>query len=236
MTISLPCLDDYKETFPDVESALTEPDGLLAFGGDLSPERIIKAYRSGIFPWFSEQDPILWWSPATRAVIEANQFSPSKSLRKHIRRNNLTVTLNQATEQVITLCASTRPIEETWITQEMINAYIELTKLGHCHSVEVWRNDTLIGGLYGIKLGQLFCGESMFSLESNASKVAFWYLCNHFAHVGGQLIDCQIMNPHLKKLGVSEVARSDFISLIKQLQSKPINTDFTPCTLELIEG
>lgn len=236
MTIYLPCLDDYKETFPDVESALTEPDGLLAFGGDLSPERIINAYRNGIFPWFSKQDPILWWSPATRAVIEPNQFSPSKSLRKHLRRNNLVVTLNQATEQVITLCASTRPIEETWITQEMINAYIALAKLEHCHSVEVWRDDILIGGLYGIKLGQIFCGESMFSLESNASKIAFWYLCDHFALVGGQLIDCQIMNPHLEKLGVNEVPRSDFISLMKQLQSKPINSDFTPCTLKLTEG
>lgn len=236
MTIYLPCLDDYKKTFPDVESALTEPDGLLAFGGDLSPGRIINAYKHGIFPWFSEQDPILWWSPAIRAVIDPKQFSPSKSLKKHLRRENLTVTLNQATEQVITLCASTRSIEETWITQEMINAYIALAHSGHCHSVEVWRDDTLIGGLYGIKLGQLFCGESMFSLESNASKVAFWYLCNHFAHVGGQLIDCQIMNPHLEKLGVNEIPRYDFISLIKQLQNKPINADFTPCTLKLTEG
>lgn len=236
MTIYLPCLDDYKETFPDVESALTEPDGLLAFGGDLSPERIINAYKHGIFPWFSEQDPILWWSPATRAVIDPKQFFPSKSLKKHLRRENLTVTLNQDTEQVITLCASTRSIEETWITQEMINAYIALARSGHCHSVEVWRDDTLIGGLYGIKLGQLFCGESMFSLESNASKVAFWYLCNHFAHVGGQLIDCQIMNPHLEKLGVNEIPRFNFISLMKQLQNKPINADFIPCTLKLTEG
>ena len=208
MTIYLPCLGEYEDSFPDVESALTEPDGLLAFGGDLSPHRIINAYKNGIFPWFSEQDPILWWSPAKRAVISPHKFTPSKSLKKHVRRAKLTVTLNHATEQVIQLCASTRPPEETWITQEMIDAYIELVHLGFCHSVEVWREDMLVGGLYGIKLGQLFCGESMFSIESNASKVAFWHLCQHFAGVGGQLIDCQIMNPHLEKLGVAEIQRT----------------------------
>lgn len=234
MTIHLPCLDDINAAFPDVASALAVPNGLLAFGGDLSPERILDAYQHGIFPWFSDNEPILWWSPNSRAVIEPHIYKPAKSLRKHYRRTNLTVTLNQATEQVIQLCASTRPVEQTWITQEMIDAYIQLARLGHCHSVEVWRDGELTGGLYGLKLGRVFCGESMFSLQSNASKVAFWHLCRYFSSVGGQLIDCQMMNPHLQSLGVTEISRTRFIKRLNQLKSQDIEIDgFHPRTITI---
>lgn len=234
MTIYLPCLDDLGATFPDVSTALPEPNGLLAFGGDLAPQRIVNAYQHGIFPWFSVGEPILWWSPTPRAVIKPQDFSPSKSLRKHLKRSNLTVTLNHCTEDVIKLCASTRPKEQTWITSEMINAYIQLAELGHCHSVEVWRENKLIGGLYGLKLGQIFCGESMFSLESNASKVAFWHLCDYFANVGGKLIDCQMMNPHLQSLGVVEITRDSFVSQLQQWQHHATHDQhFAPKTLNL---
>lgn len=233
MTFSLPCLDN-QFTFPDVHLALDEPNGLLAYGGDLSPQRILTAYQHGIFPWFSDDDPILWWSPTPRAVIAPQDFSPSKSLRKHVKRSSWRVTLNQCTDKIIQLCASTRPKEETWITDEMINAYIQLAQLGHYHSVEVWHDEQLIGGLYGIKLGRVFCGESMFSLESNASKVAFWHLCDYFSSVGGQLIDCQMMNPHLQRLGVIEIPRKAFIQQLEQLQQHPIAIDaFAPKTLSL---
>ncbi len=228
MTIHLPCLDDNNTAFPDVGSALAVPNGLLAFGGDLSPERILNAYQHGIFPWFSDGEPILWWSPNPRAIIHPAQFQPSKSLRKHLRKSKLTITLNQATEQVIQLCASTRPPEQTWITQEMIDAYIQLARLGHCHSVEVWRDSALIGGLYGLKLGKVFCGESMFSLESNTSKLAFWHLCEHLKSIGGQMIDCQMMNPHLESLGVIEIRREDFIEQLNRLCHQATS----PSTLE----
>ncbi|OEF25360.1 leucyl/phenylalanyl-tRNA--protein transferase [Vibrio rumoiensis] len=234
MTLYLPCLDTLNEPFPPVEQALNEPNGLLAFGGNLHPETILQAYQSGIFPWFSDDDPILWWSPTPRAVIRPAEFKPSKSLRKHMRRSGLTVTLNKATPLIIKLCASTRSIEETWITQEMQDAYIKLAHLGHCHSIEVWQNDSIIGGLYGLKIGRIFCGESMFSSESNASKIAFWHLCHYFNRVGGQLIDCQIMNDHLLSLGVIDITRESFISQLDQYKSSNIADDlFHPQTLSL---
>ncbi|MFV0574145.1 MAG: leucyl/phenylalanyl-tRNA--protein transferase [Vibrio sp.] len=235
MTFYLPCLDN-DEAFPSVDSALAVPNGLLAFGGELSPARLLKAYQNGIFPWFSNEDPILWWSPNPRGVIKPQEFSPSKSLRKHLRRNELTITLNQATKDVIQLCASTRSEEETWITQQMIDAYKALVDLHYCHSVEVWRENRLIGGLYGLKIGKVFCGESMFSLETNASKIAFWHLCDHLIQMGGELIDCQMLNPHLEKLGVYEIPRKDFIKQLKSLQREEMQVDaFVPQILTLQE-
>ncbi len=222
MTIYLPELGDTQLLFPSPEEALKEPNGLLAMGGDLSAPRLLSAYSQGIFPWFSNHDPILWWSPSPRAVIMAKQFRPAKSLKKFVKKSDLTVTLNHATEQVIRLCASTRPASETWITKEMQQAYIQLARLGHCHSVEVWQQQQLIGGLYGLNLGKVFCGESMFSLQSNASKVAFWYLCNHFSAMGGEMIDCQVINDHLTSLGVSEISRQNFLIQLNQLQQQTI--------------
>lgn len=222
MTIYLTELDD-SHLFPSPYEALSDPNGLLAFGGDLNPERILKGYHQGIFPWYGPGEPILWWSPSPRAVFDPLSFKPSKSLKKFQRKQQYKVTLNNATERVIQLCSSTRPAEETWLNEDMQTSYIELAKHGHCHSVEVWHEDQLVGGLYGISVGQLFCGESMFSLKDNASKIALWYLCDHLASNHGQLIDCQVMNPHLASLGAFELERDDFVQKLLSLRGK--NTD-----------
>ncbi|WP_039986491.1 leucyl/phenylalanyl-tRNA--protein transferase [Vibrio owensii] len=222
MTIYLTELDD-SHSFPSPYEALSDPNGLLAFGGDLNPERILNGYHQGIFPWYGPGEPILWWSPSPRAVFDPLSFKPSKSLKKFQRKQQYKVTLNNATERVIQLCSSTRPAEETWLNEDMQTSYIELAKHGHCHSVEVWHEDQLVGGLYGISVGQLFCGESMFSLKDNASKIALWYLCDHLASNHGQLIDCQVMNLHLASLGAFELERDDFVQKLLSLRGK--NTD-----------
>lgn len=221
MAIYLPELDPVHIQFPVTETALDEPNGLLAFGGDLRPERLLSAYRHGIFPWYSDGEPILWWSPAPRAIFLPDQFKPSKSLRKYFRKSGYQVTLNKACHEVIRLCADSRGAEETWITDEMKQAYQLMHNLGHCHSVEVWRDDKLIGGLYGIQVGTIFCGESMFSLADNASKIALWIFCQHFTAHGGTLIDCQIMNDHLASLGAVEIERGPFMQFL-QLQRDAI--------------
>ncbi|OCH16342.1 leucyl/phenylalanyl-tRNA--protein transferase [Aliivibrio sp. 1S128] len=224
MTIYLPQLDSNETShFPNIDSALSDPDGLLAMGGDLTPVRLLNAYQQGIFPWYSAGDPILWWSPSIRGVFLPTQFLPSKSLRKFFRKSNYKITINKSTEQVIELCASTRGADETWIMPEMIQAYKQLAKLGHCHSVEVWSDNALVGGLYGLQIGQVFCGESMFSLKTNASKIALWQFCEHFVTSDGQLIDCQMMNPHLESLGAIEMKRSDFKIKLNQFASHTVN-------------
>ncbi|EDP59030.1 leucyl/phenylalanyl-tRNA--protein transferase [Vibrio sp. AND4] len=222
MTIYLTELDD-SHLFPSPYDALDDPNGLLAFGGDLNPTRILKGYHQGIFPWYGPGEPILWWSPSPRAVFDPLLFKPSKSLKKFQRKQQYKVTLNNATERVIQLCSCTRPAEETWLNEEMQASYTQLAKHGHCHSVEVWHDEQLIGGLYGISVGQLFCGESMFSLKDNASKIALWYLCDHLATNLGQLIDCQVMNPHLASLGALELDRDDFIQKLLSLRDKKMN-------------
>ncbi len=218
-------LDPNLILFPHPKQALESPDGLLAVGGDLSSRRLLKAYRNGIFPWYSADEPIMWWSPSVRGVIRPELFVANKSLRKAFRKGNYKVTINHVTQQVIDLCASTRDKDNTWITDEMRFAYHHLTELGLCHSFEVWENEQLVGGLYGLHIGQAFCGESMFSLQSNASKIAFWYLCQHFSQHGGQLIDCQLMNSHLKSLGVVEQNRADFLLELKQLKDRSVAND-----------
>ncbi|MGF1723292.1 leucyl/phenylalanyl-tRNA--protein transferase [Photobacterium nomapromontoriensis] len=225
MAIYLPELDPVNIEFPTPDSALAEPNGLLAFGGDLRPERLLCAYRQGIFPWFSDNEPLLWWSPAPRAIVLPMQFRPSKSLRKFYRKSGYQVTLNHACHDVIRLCAETRANEGTWITCDMIQAYQHLHRLGYCHSVEVWDHKTLIGGLYGISVGGVFCGESMFSLADNASKIAFWFFCDHFAHHGGQLIDCQVMNDHLASLGAVEIERELFTQCLQQQRDAILKTE-----------
>ncbi|CAH1537055.1 MULTISPECIES: leucyl/phenylalanyl-tRNA--protein transferase [Vibrio] len=236
MAIYLTELDD-SFAFPSPYEALHDPNGLLAFGGDLNPQRILTGYHQGIFPWYGPGEPILWWSPSPRAVFDTATFTPSKSLKKFQRKQQYKVTLNNATEHVIELCASTRPAEETWLNPEMQASYIALAKQGHCHSVEVWHDDQLVGGLYGISVGQLFCGESMFSLKDNASKVALWYLCEHLASNQGQLIDCQVMNPHLRSLGAFELERDDFVQKLLSLRDKKINLEtFEPQTLQGAES
>lgn len=215
MAIYLPELDPVHTHFPAPETALDDPNGLLAFGGDLRPERLVAAYRQGIFPWFSEGEPILWWSPAPRAVFIPGQFRPSRSLRKFYRKSGYQITLNQACHEVIRQCADSRGPEETWITADMMQAYQLMHNLGYCHSVEVWLDGKLVGGLYGIQIGSIFCGESMFSLADNASKIALWFFCEHFSAHGGSLIDCQVMNDHLASLGAVEIERTPFMTFLQ---------------------
>ncbi|MCG9583056.1 leucyl/phenylalanyl-tRNA--protein transferase [Vibrio tubiashii] len=222
MAIYLTELDPDKLWFPSTFDALSDPNGLLAFGGDLSAERLILAYQNGIFPWYGPGEPILWWSPSPRAVFDPKTFQPAKSLKKFQRKLAYRVTINHATEQVIDYCASTRSKEETWLNEEMRSAYKTLAQQRHCHSVEVWHADKLIGGLYGISIGQVFCGESMFSLETNASKIALWYFCRHFEQHGGKLIDCQVLNPHLASLGAIELNREDFIQTLLSYNNEPL--------------
>ncbi|ORT50090.1 leucyl/phenylalanyl-tRNA--protein transferase [Vibrio sp. qd031] len=225
MGLQLPSLHPKQLYFPPVDSALHDPDGLLAYGGDLSVERLRCAYQRGIFPWFSPGEPILWWSPTNRAVISKSSFHLSKSMRKTLRKSKFTVSINRATASVIKLCAATRSVEETWITQEMVNAYIELARHKLCHSVEVWQNDKLVGGLYGVAIGKVFCGESMFSLEDNASKTAMSVFQHHFFNNGGTLIDCQLENPHLTSLGAKVISRDAFLTKLTS-NGSPMPTSF----------
>lgn len=203
-------------TFPDPEFALNDPDGLLAVSLELTQTRLINAYANGIFPWFNEDDPVLWWSPSKRAVISPNDYQPNKRFLRAFKHTNWLITLNYDFEKVIKACAQTRA--ETWITEEIIDAYIELHQLGIAHSVEVWEDDLLVGGLYGIAQGALFCGESMFSAKPNASKFAFHSLINHFIHCGGLLIDSQVLNPHTETLGAKEISRTRFLQTLENLR------------------
>lgn len=222
MTLYLTELDPDEIWFPSPAEALEDPNGLLAIGGDLRPERLIFAYQHGIFPWYGLGEPILWWSPSPRAVFNPKTFKPAKSLKKFQRKHGYVVSINKATSAVIEHCAAVRSAEETWLNPDMRSAYNQLAKLGYCHSVEVWQDDQLIGGLYGLSIGKLFCGESMFSLKANASKIALWYFCHHFAQNGGHMIDCQVMNPHLQSLGAIELERDDFTQTLLSFREQPI--------------
>ena len=200
--------------FPDVSEA--DEYGILAVGGDLSPERLMLAYRSGIFPWFDNDEPILWWSPPERMVLFPSELKISKSMRNILNRNVFKVTYNKDFRGVISNCSqiSRQGQEGTWITAEMIEAYVKLHELGHAKSVEVWQNDELVGGLYGVDLGHVFCGESMFSKVSNASKVAFITLVENLKIRKYKLIDCQVHNDHLESLGAREIERAEFMEIL----------------------
>ena len=205
-------------TFPDVSLALREPDGLLAVGGDLTSERVLNAYRYGIFPWYSDQQPILWWSPDPRTVLFPACLKLSRSLRKTLRKARFKVTMNQAFGDVITTCAAPRPNSSgTWITRAMADAYRELHAQGSAHSVECRLEGELVGGLYGVAIGRVFFGESMFSLATDASKVAFAWLVRHLGKRGFGLIDCQVYSAHLASLGAEEIARTDFVKYLDTL-------------------
>jgi leucyl/phenylalanyl-tRNA--protein transferase len=208
--------NDRSYAFPPVEYALREPDGLLAVGGDLAPERILNAYRHGIFPWFSPGQPILWWSPDPRAVLFPEKLKVSRSLRKTINHHTYRVTFDTAFAQVIRACAATprRGQDGTWISEEMQQAYIRLHELGFAHSAESWLGDELVGGLYGMRLGRIFFGESMFSHRSDASKVPFVHLVRKLQNDGVVLIDCQVTTEHLLSLGAEEIPRKRFIGLL----------------------
>lgn len=201
--------------FPPVSHA--DNDGIIAIGGDLIPERLQLAYRKGIFPWFNEGEPIIWWSPNPRMVLFLDELIVSKSMRNILNRNIFTITFNQNFREVISNCRQVKRDGQTgtWITNEMIEAYCKLNELGMAKSVEVWQNGQLVGGLYGIDLGHIFCGESMFSLVSNASKVAFIALVNQLKKDNYRLLDCQVYNEHLESLGCKEIKREDFMTILK---------------------
>ncbi len=201
--------------FPPVEE--TSPEGILAVGGDLSPERLMLAYKSGIFPWFEDDEPILWWSPEERMVLFFDDLKISKSMRSILKKNEFKITFNKDFKAVITNCQQAKRVGQngTWITDDMINAYCKLHELGYAKSVEVWKNEELVGGLYGIDLGDVFCGESMFSKVSNASKVAFITLAQKLEKANYKLIDCQVHNSHLESLGCVEINREEFMAILK---------------------
>lgn len=210
-------LDPERPVFPP--PALADEDGLLAVGGDLSSQRLLNAYSQGIFPWYSEETPILWYAPHERFILYPRKIKISKSMQKIFARNDFSFTSNQCFEQVIYNCSSAYRKDQTgtWIVPDMIKAYIELHQLGFAHSIEVWQKNTLVGGLYGILVGKVFCGESMFSKVSNASKAALIYLCQHYDLT---LIDCQIHSYHLEKMGAEEMSQKEYLALLEQQDYK----------------
>lgn len=208
-------------SFPPVTQALREPCGLLAAGGDLTTARLLLAYRSGIFPWFSPGDPLLWWSPDPRMVLIPAEFKVSDSFAKTLRNHQYEVRTDTAFEQVMRNCAAPRDQQGTWIDEQMIAAYCELHKLGYAHSVETWINNELVGGLYGVAIGKMFYGESMFSFVSNGSKIALAHLAKQLqrwqSDASNAMIDCQMKTPHLTSLGAREIPRSEFIERLQKL-------------------
>ena len=199
------------EPFPPTGTALQDPNGLLAVGGDLSAERLLEAYRRGIFPWYEADEPILWWTPNPRAVLKPENFYASKSFRKFLRRTDWWIEVNQQFHSVVDACSALTPEREaTWISTPMKQAYQELHRLGYAHSIEVMDQGSLVGGLYGVKLGSIFFGESMFSKATNASKFALHALCRGDVFADLTLIDCQMPSEHLSALGMSLISREEF--------------------------
>lgn len=208
--------------FPPLERALAEPNGLLAAGGDLSPERLLHAYRRGIFPWYGRGDPVLWWSPDPRMVLFPEEFRIQRSLAKRLRRRDYVIRTDSAFSEVIRNCAAPREDDAgTWITEEMISAYCELHRLGHAHSVETWIDGKLCGGLYGVALGRVFYGESMFAHAPDASKVALVHLVRQLERWRFGLIDCQMKTAHLARFGAREIPRIEFSRCLTELVNYP---------------
>lgn len=211
-----------RDPFPPVERALREPNGLLAAGADLSPERLVDAYRHGIFPWFGEDDPLLWWSPDPRMVLFLRELHVSRSLRRTMKSGQFSVTLDRAFGEVMAGCAEPRADGAgTWITDDMVEAYGELADRGFAHSVETWNDGRLVGGLYGVAIGRMFYGESMFSRQTDASKVALVGLTRQLERWGFEMIDCQMSTGHLASLGAREVPRRVFLERMRRLARQP---------------
>ena len=210
------------DPFPPVDLALRNPNGLLAAGADLSPARLIDAYAHGIFPWFNDDDPVLWWSPDPRMVLPVHEVRVSRSLRRTIRSDRFRVSADTAFDAVVAGCAAPRRDQNgTWITEDMAVAYQRLFDLGYAHSMETWAGDELVGGLYGVALGRMFFGESMFSRRSDASKVALVLLARQLARWGFEIIDCQMSTDHLASLGAREIARASFLRHVRELVRQP---------------
>lgn len=212
---TLPWIEDGDTEFPPTRSALVDPNGLLAVGGDLCPQQLIAAYRRGIFPWFDDTQPVLWWSPDPRLVLFPDQLHISKSMRKLLQKKAFSVTTDTAFSAVMRACAQPRKDQDgTWISDQMIAAYQSLHESGYAHSVEVWLQGELVGGLYGVHIGRVFFGESMFSRVSNASKYGFINLITSLQKQGVKLIDCQVHTSHLASLGAQEIPRTMFEQLL----------------------
>jgi leucyl/phenylalanyl-tRNA--protein transferase len=217
MARPLPWLDDTQLEFPDPKTALKEPNGLLAVGGDLSCERLLRAYRQGIFPWYSEGEPILWWSPDPRVVIFPGHLHISRSLKKTLSQQKFTFTYNRAFADVIRACSEPRAKQSgTWITPKMQEAYIQLHQRGFAQSLECWQGNKLVGGIYGVVLGKCFFGESMFSRVSNASKAVLVELDSHLQTQGFILLDCQVSSDHILSMGAVEIPRQHFLQYIRK--------------------
>jgi leucyl/phenylalanyl-tRNA--protein transferase len=217
------------EPFPPLDDALKQPNGLLAIGGDLSTERLLNAYRQGIFPWFSPGDPLMWWSPHPRMVMFPDELHISRSLQKRLKKPDYKISFNTDFRQVMSTCATVPRDGQagTWIVPEMIEAYCELHTLGYAHSVEVWQGEALVGGLYGVALGRVFFAESMFHLVPNASKIALITLVRQLQGLGIAMMDCQLHTPHLASLGAREISRDEFSLKLSEL----IQTHITPVKL-----
>lgn len=235
--MQLPLLDPLHPVFPPSSTAAIEPNGLLAGGGNLAVETLLQAYRQGVFPWFEEGQPILWWSPDPRAVLYPKAIHISRSLAKSLRHDDYDIRIDTAFEQVVHACAAPRRSDvngqnpnndhsdnrsETWIVPDMIAAYCRLFSAGYAHSVECWKDEKLVGGLYGLAIGGIFCGESMFSRASNASKLALVHLARALDKAGFRFIDCQIANPHLDSMGATDIARPTFLDILTREAKKDI--------------
>lgn len=215
--VDVPVLSPFSVGFPPPETALQEPNGLLAIGGDLTSERLLNAYRTGIFPWFNENQPILWWSPHPRTVLFPDHFLCSRSLRKRLHNSRFSVCCDQQFEAVVRACAEPRSYaDSTWISEEMLAAYCALHEKGWAHSVETYLDGVLVGGLYGVSIGRLFFGESMFTKATDASKVALATTVAQLKHCGFPIIDCQMPNPHLTSLGAMEISRTTFLAYLHE--------------------
>lgn len=216
--------------FPPLAKALREPNGLLAAGGDLSPERLVAAYRHGCFPWYQDGQPLLWWSPDPRTVLFPEELHVSRSLAKCLRQGHFQVSFDQDFAAVIQACSEPRSYADgTWITLDMQAAYLELHRLGHAHSVEVWQDEKLVGGLYGLAMGRLFFGESMFSRADNASKIGFVSLVRRLQEWGFVLIDCQMPTRHLQSLGARSISRAAFSDALNAHLDQPSRADWRAC-------
>ena len=227
--VNLPWLDanDVNAPFPSPEDALDYPEGLVAAGGDLNPIRLIRAYKEGIFPWYEQGQPILWWSPNPRGLFFPRNFILHRSLKRSLRKHQWHVTYNQAFRDVMIACAEPRAYSKnTWITKEMTNAYCKLHQLNYAHSVEVWNeNNALIGGIYGLSLGSIFFGESMFSRVTNGSKVALLYLCAYLDKWDYKIMDTQLPSAHLASLGGTEISRSEYLKILANVLDRDIAGD-----------
>jgi leucyl/phenylalanyl-tRNA---protein transferase len=225
------------DPFPPLTRALDEPNGLLAAGGGLGVDRLIDAYSRGIFPWFSEGDPVLWWCPNPRTVLETSGLHVSRSLRRRLRKRDYTVTMDRAFSRILEACAAPRGADNgTWLVPSMMRAYVRLFRAGYAHSIEVWIDDELAGGLYGVALGRMFFAESMFSRRTDGSKIALACLCAQLARWQFPIIDCQMRTSHLDSLGAQEMPRAEFVALVDRLVREPGTTGTWTFDVELVQG